>query len=523
MSRNTIAVVAGVLGLGSASLLVYFVAAGLVGEASPPTTTIVVEAELQGNLLENVTKFVVPLEKKIAELDGVLRTESQTSIYGQYLLTIHFRHDIDRAAALLQVRECLTTAQAGMSDEARDSVRISDEAPAALLVATLTAPDGLHDEAALAAYAETEMMPPLARTVGVAGVRLVGRRKANSSAPPRRYPGFAVLSGRPAMALLIDVRSQDSGEAAEAAVSERLAELRAQLPPGMDLELSIDRTSKAKTADYLACKVTLPENVSNDRARQVVGGIAKRIGGMEGVQLTLGLSQSPLQRDCYLSRRGFVVVRLTPSERSRAERKAIVDRLRKAIEFIPEAEAMLHDLAPTTMRGEHSVARLALPTSPDDSNRITPTAEVLRRSLEECRAEVVDVAVSGRENSLTTEVTLNENAAARLNLTKEQFDKVVAAALADTDAREHGRIEDVRIPIGGKMLPIAGVANIELRNLPSLVCCVDGRPATIFELALRPDLEAAKARARIEQKIAEQWPSFRLEWLEDPPTTRGAN
>jgi multidrug efflux pump subunit AcrB len=133
-----------------------------------------------------------------------------------------------------------------------------------------------------------------------------------------------------------------------AALRERLAEISARLPKGLDLDVSFDFTANPQnpdepaTPEYLLFDVDLQSGVSFQRTETVLGRSTELLRETPGVQHVLALSENPF--DLFGSG-PCLLVRLSPSEQRKTSRGAVIQAIRKRLDEVAEMTVRVRDLS----------------------------------------------------------------------------------------------------------------------------------------------------------------------------------
>jgi multidrug efflux pump subunit AcrB len=401
MHRRTIVLMIGLLVLAGVGYLVYRSVSGKI-EPEPPNTsatdteplpTIVVEATYPRADAQVVAHTVAdPVEQKVKGVEGMLHMRSQSAFDGTYTLTITFQRGTDLNAAQVLVQNRLDLARPNLPDAVKQSgFRVRKEAPGALLIATLSVPEGRHDRRYLSNYADSQLKDTLAQLAGVARVWLVGQGGE----------GFATLGRKPVVALVLSRTPGPRPRDISTAVQTRLTELRTKLPEGLALDVVFDSTSESGAAEYLGIDVVLPDAASMERTQKVVRGceeaMARSVGGVRDV---LALSKSPFDRRSTQSNRAYVLVCLQPAGKGRASRESIMKSIRGVFHQFPYANLRLSDLgAPGALANGGYALRLAVHTGGDlGLGHLQTTADAIVEQLNEEPVPADDVFNNFRAN-----------------------------------------------------------------------------------------------------------------------------
>jgi RND family efflux transporter MFP subunit len=374
----------------------------------PAGPGIVVEATYPGASATVVAETVrSAIEEELGGLENLRFLRSRCTNDGKYAAALTFEPGVDMRWMHVLVQGRVSVAAVRLPAEVRQAdIRTSQGTSGVLLVVNLFAPDGRYGPTFLSNYANIQIKDELARVPGVGEVSLIGSRhygccvwldperlaalnlsasdvtralaeqkradpvdrerledlvlKADSEGRVIRVKDIArvefgagggdsraFLDGKPVVALLIQLSAEADPRKLRTALGDRLAELRARFPDGLDLDVSFDftenreRRERPPTHEYLLLDLDLPAEISAERTEQVLRRSEALLREVPGVQHVLALSENPF--DLFGSR-PCLVVRLTPAEQKESTRARVIETIRKRVKAIEGVTVRLRDL-----------------------------------------------------------------------------------------------------------------------------------------------------------------------------------
>ncbi|HEX3146607.1 MAG TPA: efflux RND transporter permease subunit [Gemmataceae bacterium] len=179
---------------------------------------------------------------------------------------------------------------------------------------------------------KTGLESQIVRLRDVARVELARDESSNS---------LAILNGKPAVVVCLYPLPNAKPSDVSKAVADKLAELRGQLPDGLDLAApfdfaaNLDHPDSATTPEHLVIDIELPESASAERSAKIVEHAVAVLRKSPGVQDVLGLSEHPF---LFAHNGPCLIVRLAPKNQRELNREKIVETVRGLLrEQIPEA------------------------------------------------------------------------------------------------------------------------------------------------------------------------------------------
>jgi multidrug efflux pump subunit AcrB len=346
------------------------------------------------------------------------------------------------------------------------------------------------------------------------------------------------FNGKPAVVLAIDPLPHKKPGAVLAALKDKLAELRALLPDGIDLSLAFDFASNLdapgdrSTSEYLRLDLTLPVNASLERTQTVANRCDMILRNTAGVQDVLTVSTRPFTT----ANEAFLLVRLAPGRND--SRQQIIAKLRPQFaKEVPEAQVFLNDVT-TSLHfplGGNGI-ELAIEDRAGLGADLRKLAEDLEKRLS-VRPELANVRLSagfrGRDELF---IEVDSEKAKALGLTRADVFSTLQTMLGQTlqagDA-ELGRswkvqlsgpdvrgnhLDLVRLQVRnaqGQMVPLSTVASVRVQNAPVLVERYNMYPMVGLMADPAPGVSPDDARQVCETQFAEVFPAKKctLAWL----------
>jgi membrane fusion protein, multidrug efflux system len=367
---------------------------------------ILVETTYAGASAEIVSDSVrSPIEQQVTGLENVRYMRSRCTNDGKYAHDVNLAPGVElgRAQVLVQNRVALAVPQ--LPRRVQDAgVNVKRGTAGVLLIVNLFSPDGRYDRIYLGNYASIQIKDELARLAGVGEVALVGSSdyglriwldpnkldalnlsagdvfhalqkekwdgvdpekltdlvvKAAESQVVRlrdvtrvelgagRLRSEAFQDGKPVAALVIYLTGDVATGKVRAAVRKKLAEIRARLPEGLDLDVAFDFTTNLETPERPANpeSLLLDLDFPADSAESTVQ-ILKRsealLRQMPGVQHVLALSENPFD---LFGGRPCLLVRLSPAEQRKTGSEEVVRTIRSRLGALEDVTARLRDLS----------------------------------------------------------------------------------------------------------------------------------------------------------------------------------
>jgi RND family efflux transporter MFP subunit len=374
------------------------------GQAGPG---VLVEATYPRAGAEVVSNSVrVPIELEVSRVEKIRYMRSRCTGDGKYTLDVSFATGADLWKAQLLVQNRVSMALPLLPAAVQDAgITVQRGTAGVLLVVNLFAPEGRYDRAFLSNYANIRLKDELERVDGVGEVTLLGGNDLGSrvwldpdrlaalnltatdvvnalrkekragdrevtkledlivradedgrvirlrdvagvelGAGPVR--GEALRDGKPVAALVLHLSGGVAPRKVRAAVRDRLAELRTQLPEGLDLDTTFDFTGhleapeRSTEPEYLLVDLDMPIG-----ARESTSQILKQTDGqlrqIPGVQRVLALSQNPFD----LFGGPCLLVQLGPTEARKASREELIRTIRTRLAELKEVTARVRDLS----------------------------------------------------------------------------------------------------------------------------------------------------------------------------------
>jgi multidrug efflux system membrane fusion protein len=567
---------------------------------------ILVEATYAGASAQVVSDSVrSPIEQQVSGLEKIRYMRSRCTNDGRYALDVTFAPGVDPWRAQVEVQNRVALAEPVLPREVQEAgVNVRRGTSGVLLMVTLSSPDGRYDSLYLGNYARIQIKDELSRLAGVADVALLGssdsglriwldpdrlaarnlnagdvvgvlrKDKRDGDAGPEKLGDLvvkaddqgrmvylrdvarielgagvpwseALLDGKPVVALVVYLTGEAAPPKVRDALQERLAEIRARMPVGLDLDVPFDFTAnleaRARPAapGYLLVDLDLPAG-SAERTGQALARGETLLRQVPGVEHVLALSENPFDR---FGGRPCLLVQLSPAERRKASRE-VIRRIRTRLGVLEEVTARVRDLSePGCLpRGGYAID-LAL--SGPDVVQVTEWARKLAERLGQGKqltdvwmnpdsvprpGRFVDVhrdlaaarGVAVADIFSTMEVYAGAVPVQHFNRFGRTWRVEVRAAAGSGDwAKELGRLK-VR-NARGQMVPLAALVTVREVESPLALDFLDLWP--MVEITANPEagvsVEAGqKLCAKLADEVREELglaANYRLTWLQGVP------
>jgi multidrug efflux pump subunit AcrB len=474
MKLNRWAVLGGALGVALAigvGLLVWRLVTA-TPDAPRPTPAvasllpiITVEAVYPGANAQVVADtLATPIEQQINGVEKMRWMRSQSRSDGTYQLRIAFAPgvDVDLTQVLVQNRVSLALPQL---PEAVSMVGISVKKtmPVQLAFVVLSSPTGRYDTLYLTNYAAVHLKDDLARLAGISNVVVFGHGE--------RSPTEATLNGKPVVLVGIDLLPGAQPAAVRASLDDRLQDLRAALPEGLELTVAFDfaRNLAAPQEDrpeYLRLDLELPRAASTERTAKVGAFCAAMLRQTKGVQDVLTILGPPFS---IATNEARILAQLSRANGRSATRAEIIRDLRTRLQReVSDAAVRLCDLtgASSFPGGGFPVAFAIEDRGDQGSNALRQAAEKLADQLRKS-GQLTDVDL-GPAARLEDELYLDIDRARAKTMGVEEkqiFDTLQAflGKVYINDLNRFGRTRQVTVR-GHDAHRFADFKNLQVRN-----------------------------------------------------------
>lgn len=463
------------------------------------------------------------LKDDLARLNGV----AHVMCVGRHEYTVSIRLDADKLAAcnvtLADVHAAIqpelakrTSQPAMLSFARRDNIRIPDKAAAPL--------------------SELEQLGDMVVKADAAG-RVVRVRDVGIVELGADIQSAASSNGRPAVVLAITPLPFALEGELRARVIGTLDHLRPTLPAGLDATVAVDLARDAPTPmDYLLLDVDLPFGTSPHRAADILSKSEALLRKIECVQMTLALSEHPLDRGRYPAAILVGVVHSTET----AEHERHLREILFGMDAMPSARFRVRDLTGSqrmidarfsidlavhgpeldgvTRLTDELVGRLSRDGQLTDiwtDLRSQPQAQVL---LDVDRAKAKSLGVAVDEVIRATQTLVGRGNISDVNDAKGTLQIHV-------DALSSVRLEELRAfrvrNQAGALVPLATIVTMRDVSAPIVVHRINGQPMQPLTANLAPGASRAAARAsciahfNAARSQLQLSPEYELRWLGD--------
>jgi multidrug efflux pump subunit AcrB len=335
------------------------------------------------------------------------------------------------------------------------------------------------------------------------------------------------------------------------AVRDKLTELKAHFPAGIDSHLAFDFTpnldapERSTTPGYLLADVTLPAGASTERINDALKRCEQLLRGVAGVQHTLSLTDNPFD---LARERPCVLAQLTPADTQPARREKIVADMRARLgKELPQALVRMRDLS-----GPGRFPRCGYPVdlavSGPKYDRVRQLAEKIAERLNK-DGQLTDAAADPDSRPvpqlyLDIDRTKCKALGVPFNAVFDalqvylggyyvndfnQFGRTsrVIVQAAEPFRKDIERIKRLKVRSrNGAMVPLDTVVSVREIKGPLVLSRLDGRP--MVEVTANPTAGVSLAQARAAcEKAAEEVrqelnlpAEYRLTWLREMPAAR---
>jgi multidrug efflux pump subunit AcrB len=354
----------------------------------------------------------------------------------------------------------------------------------------------------------------------------------------------ARLNGQPVVVLGISPLPDARAGEVSRAVADKLAQLRPNLPEGIQVGVAFDFTPNVEaprqrtTPEYLLLDLTLPPGAAAKRTLEVLDRCAAVLRGLDEVQNVLALTDDPFGG---AQNQACILVRLDPADRKQASREQLKQTIRTQLEReVPETTLRLRDLS-----GPGRFPRCAYPIElalvGPEQGRLREWAEKLAARLRQS-AELTDVGTSpGSLPQPQLSMDVDRVQARALGVSLDDVLTVLQVHLGSVhvnDFNQFGRtwqvtvqapprfrdqVEDLRQlkvrNTQGNMVPLATFVRVQEIEAPKLLERFNGAPMLAITANPAAGVSLASARSLCESLAKEvrnelQLPTpYRLVWL----------
>jgi RND family efflux transporter MFP subunit len=381
---------------------------------------------------------------------------------------------------------------------------------------------------------------------GVLRLRDVARVELGADASE----SLAALDGKPVATLVVSLTGEIRPGKVHAALQKKLAEIRARLPKGLDLDVTFDfkanleTPGERSTPEYLLLDVDLPDAISFERTEKVLSRCTELLRETPGVQHVLALSENPF--DLFGSG-ACLLVRLSPAEQRKPSREAVIQAIRKRLDEIKEMSLRVRDLS-----GQARFPRCGYPIDlavrGPEADRVREWARKLgerlarskkladvwvnrdgmprlQRTLEIDRAKAAAVGVSPEDVFNTLQVYAGALQVGGFNRFGRTWSVQIQAEKGGGDWLKEFRKLQIRNR-DGQMVPLGALATLSETEAPLVLDFLDGMPMVPITANHESSVtfqEAHKLCETLAEEIRKELrlsAEYRLTWLEEIPRAK---
>jgi multidrug efflux pump subunit AcrB len=210
---------------------------------------------------------------------------------------------------------------------------------------------------------------------------------------PRGYDSQVSLNGKTAVLMLVYPTDAGNPRKLSEAMAAKVAELRAKLPKGVQLDVAADFSAKGRKADeYVLVDVQLPDGASLERIWDTVARCDQLLRKVEGVQDVLAMTRHPFDNVAFFGIHPCLLVRLTPADKRKIDRDEVLKSIRKEVKGIVGANVRVRDLSRLD-RFPQFAYPIDLAIVGSDPSIVSDLAQKLAKRMRAAK-ELTDVGVS---------------------------------------------------------------------------------------------------------------------------------
>jgi multidrug efflux pump len=313
-----------------------------------------------------------------------------------------------------------------------------------------------------------------------------------------------------------------------AAVRDKLAQLNAACPAGVQVDLAFDFTPNleawlpSSAPEFLLLNLTLPAGASTERTVEVLNRCEAILRNIEGVQDTLALTENPFDP---MNGQACILVRLARADHRQSSREQVIQAIRARLDQeIAEAVVRLRDLSGASRFPSCSYT-LDLCCHGPERGRVVEWAEHLAERLRQSqkltdlgvgpgatsqpqlaldidRAKAKDLGVSTNDILTTLQTFLGA-----LNINDLNGFGRTWQVKVQTDPRFRLRLDDLKQLMvrnsQGQMVPLGALISVREIMAPTVIERLNGEPMVEITGNLASGVSAGEARSLCE-KLAEE-------------------
>jgi RND family efflux transporter MFP subunit len=362
-----------------------------------------------------------------------------------------------------------------------------------------------------------------------------------------RRDSQASLDGRPVVALVIHPAWGARPRTVSAAFRERLDQLRARLPEGLDLATPFDFTANLEapdrpgTPECLLLDPDLPAGASPERRQRLLQRCEARLRGVPGVAGVLTLSENPFD---LFGGGPCLLVSLAPTAKREGARDGVIRAVRTRLDEVKEMTVRLRDLS-----GPAAFPRCGYPVElavlGPEAGPVRAFADKLAERLGRA-GKLADVAANPDSTPRPwLSVDVDRNKAAALGVSLQDVFSTLQVSLGSyyvNDFNRFGRTWQVQIQAApgtgdrvkdlralkvrsakGEMVPLGAFVAVRETEGPRALDRLDLRPMVEITANLGPGASADEVR-RLCEKLGEEVrrelrlpAEYGLAWLREIP------
>jgi len=285
---------------------------------------------------------------------------------------------------------------------------------------------------------------------------------------------FALLDGKPAVAMVIRPVVDSLTVAGETDLRRQVTTIRSQLPTSVSFGefFACDPRgdAKAPASDYWGIEVTFPSDATPEQIAQSLSKVEADLRQIPGVKATLALSENPFAA----FRDGPCV--LIQFDDARGDRRRITEDVRRRLKNVQDFTVCIRNLSPKSPENERLEMALVAKADPGPDDMRRHTDELVRRLRK--YKELVDISHEAAAESPSIVFNIDRTATNRLGVSLADINDTLQA-YGGIDVGSFRRLEQ-SLPVKVE-LDVPGTQPFE--KIPSLkVRTVNGQLVAFNEI-----------------------------------------
>jgi multidrug efflux pump subunit AcrB len=495
--------------------------------ASKPTNsvsafgpTLVLRASAPGLSSEMIAELIAaPIEKQLAALESLPLVES-LSTEGQVEFLLHTKAGCNIKQVESLVADRIAAIKDSLPQVVNDSGFEIKARTAPLFVVAVYSPDKKQDHAALSNYVKANIQDQLTHVPGIGQVMVFGTSAAGNEVIIKQHAGIAIM-----LAPTIDAKPADIATE----LKQRLAELRADMPPGMILSLPINLAEATDPREiHLLLELELAPGFDTSRSSLELSNTSTRLRSLPGMKNWISMTRHPLEagnpNPCLL----LHAAADQPEQAAQKIRAAIKENLASSAGISVQLKSFGKPdstLFRAAIRGPDAQAADELATkfaeklqesrSYTASKSRSPLAMKPRVTVKLDRNKMAAYGITSAEIATALESTLGQPPYE--DTTSEQIHLADSPDAATTALLGQCRVKNSQ----GNEIALADLATIESSVAKLVVYRINNQPAVLLTAQAAADQDPKDAREQIDTLFAAarnnvaKGDEYKLVWIEE--------